>query len=446
MNKETPTIDRINSWLKNSISLKLFVITILMLLLLIPAAMIKSIIYERETLSNRATVEVSNKWAGDQQINGPILSIPLVYEYRDENKTYETTKYLHILPEELNIKGNISPEKLKRGIYEVVVYKSQLDLSGKFLFDKEVDKNNLKEIKHDQAFLTIGISDLRGIEDQVILNWNKKNLHVEPGSKISELIYSGITVKLPNIEPDLNKSIDFSFSLNLQGSQNLNFIPLGSTTNVKIESNWPFPSFNGNFLPDHRKVSDEGFNANWKVLQLNRNFPQSWIGNKHAEKIKQSNFGIDLILPLDDYKKSVRSSKYAVMCIALTFLIFFLVEIINGRKIHPFQYILVGLGLCIFYVLLISISEHSNFNTAYIISSIAIIGMISLYSLTIFKSKKLSFLLLATLTSIYGFLFVTLQLADYALLMGSIGLTLILAATMYFTRNINWYEINVNSK
>jgi len=446
MNKETSPIDRINSWLKNSISLKLFVITILMLLLLIPASMIKSVIHERESLSNQAIIEVSNKWAGSQQINGPIVSIPLIYEYKDEDKTYETTKYIHILPEELNIDGNISPEKLKRGIYEVVVYKSKLALSGKFLLNKEIDQNNLKEIKYDQAFLTIGISDLRGIEDQVILNWDNKNLNVEPGSRISELIYSGITVKLPNIETNINKSINFSFSLNLQGSQNLDFIPLGSTTNVKINSNWPYPSFNGNFLPDHRNVTETGFEADWKVLQLNRNFPQSWIGNKHAEKIGQSNFGVNLILPLDDYKKSVRSSKYAVMCIALTFLIFFLVEIINKRKIHPFQYILVGFALCIFYILLISISEHSNFNTAYIISSISIIGMISLYALSILKSKKLSLFLLATLTSIYGFLFVTLQLADYALLMGSIGLTLILAATMYFTRNINWYEINIDSK
>ena len=446
MNKETSPIDRINSWLKNSISLKLFVITILMLLLLIPASMIKSVIHERESLSNQAIIEVSNKWAGSQQINGPIVSIPLIYEYKDEDKTYETTKYIHILPEELNIDGNISPEKLKRGIYEVVVYKSKLALSGKFLLNKDIDRNNLKEIKYDQAFLTIGISDLRGIEDQVILNWDNKNLNVEPGSRISELIYSGITVKLPNIETNINKSINFSFSLNLQGSQNLDFIPLGSTTNVKINSNWPYPSFNGNFLPDHRNVTETGFEADWKVLQLNRNFPQSWIGNKHAEKIGQSNFGVNLILPLDDYKKSVRSSKYAVMCIALTFLIFFLVEIINKRKIHPFQYILVGFALCIFYILLISISEHSNFNTAYIISSISIIGMISLYALSILKSKKLSLFLLATLTSIYGFLFVTLQLADYALLMGSIGLTLILAATMYFTRNINWYEINIDSK
>ncbi len=446
MNIETSPIDKVNSWLKNSISLKLFVITILMLLLLIPAAMIKSVIHERESLSQQAIIEVSNKWAGNQQINGPILSIPLIYEYKDEDKTYETTKYFHILPEKLNIEGNISPEKLKRGIYEIVVYKSQLALSGQFIINKEINRNNLKEIKYDQAFLTIGISDLRGIEDQIILNWGKQKLNVEPGSKISELIYSGVTINLPNIEADINNTIDFSFALNLQGSQELNFIPLGSTTELNIKSNWPFPSFNGNFLPDHRTVSDSGFKADWKILQLNRNFPQSWIGNKHAAKIKQSNFGVNLLLPLDDYKKSVRSSKYAVMCIALTFLIFFLVEIINKRKIHPFQYILVGFGLCIFYVLLISISEHSNFNTAYIISSLSIVSIISLYSLTIFKSKKLSLLLLSSLTSIYGFLFVTLQLADYALLMGSIGLTLILAATMYFTRNINWYDINIDSK
>ena len=148
------------------------------------------------------------------------------------------------------------------------------------------------------------------------------------------------------------------------------------------------------------------------------------------------------MLPIDDYHKSMRSAKYGVMCIALTFLIFFLVEILNKRRIHPFQYALVGLGLVLFYVLLVSISEHSNFNLAYLISSIAIVSMISLYSLSVFKEKKLSLLLLLTLIAVYGFLFVTLQLADYALLMGSIGLTLILSATMYFSRNINWYNLN----
>ena len=179
------------------------------------------------------------------------------------------------------------------------------------------------------------------------------------------------------------------------------------------------------------------------MLQLNRNFPQSWIDTGEAEKLQNAAFGVDLILPLDDYQKSMRSAKYAIMTIVLTFLIFFLVEILNGRKIHPFQYTLVGLALSLFYILLISISEHTNFNLAYAISTCAIVGMISLYSMSVFKMPKLSMLLVATLIGIYGFLFVTLQLADYALLMGSIGLTIILAITMYFTRNINWYKLNI---
>lgn len=446
MNKENNIFERVNSWIRNSVMLKLFTITILMLLLLIPASMIKSIISEREVLSEAAIQEVSSKWADKQQINGPVLTIPLVYEYLEEGKLIQTTRYWYLLPEVLNINGKVEPEKLRRNIYEIVVYKSNLNVSGKFVFDKTPDQENLKSIQYKKAFLTVGISDLKGIKDQIVLKWNSQPLKVEPGSLISDIIYSGVTIGIPNLEAQMEKPIDFSFSLNLHGSQNLSFVPLGSTTQVNLTSNWPSPSFNGNFLPNHREITPEGFKADWKVLQLNRNYPQSWVGSSQGRKMDSAAFGVNLLLPLDDYQKSMRSAKYAVMTIALTFLIFFLVEILNGRKIHPFQYILVGLALTLFYILLISISEHSNFNIAYAISTLSIVTMITLYSLSIFKAKKLTMLLVTTLIGIYGFLFVTLQLADYALLMGSIGLTLILAATMYFTRNINWYKLNRNEK
>ena len=442
MNEETTIIERVNSWIKNSVMLKLFIITILMLLLLIPSAMIQSIISEREVLSNAAIQEVSTKWADRQQINGPVLTIPLVYEYLENGKLVQTTRYWHLLPESLKIDGAVEPEKLRRNIYEIVVYKSMLQVSGNFVFDKTPDPENLKSIQYSKAFLTIGISDLRGIKDQVILKWNKHPLKVEPGSRIPEIIYSGISIELPNLESQLDKSANFSFALNLHGSQNLAFVPLGSTTDVNITSNWPSPSFDGNFLPNQRQVTPSGFKASWKVLQLNRNFPQNWIGSTQGKKLDNAAFGVNLILPLDDYQKSMRSAKYAAMTIALTFLIFFLVEILNGKKIHPFQYVLVGLALVLFYVLLISISEHSNFNIAYAISTLSIVGMITLYSMSIFKASRLTMLLVIALMGIYGFLFVTLQLADYALLMGSIGLTLILAATMYFTRDIDWYHLN----
>ncbi|MBI9060081.1 MAG: cell envelope integrity protein CreD [Labilibaculum sp.] len=451
MNNQQSTVEKVNGWVKNSVGLKLITITILMLLLLIPASMIKSIISERENMNQSVLNEVSQKWAGKQQINGPVLCIPLVYEYAIEDEKADTkiitkTKHLYLLPEQLSINGKIEPEKLKRGIYEVVVYRSALNISGNYKLNLKLDTEGLKEIKYDKAFLTVGISDLRGIEDEIVMNWGKQKLNIQPGSKLSDMISSGVSIDLPNIKDQIDQSIDFSFQLNLQGSQNLSFIPLGSTTEVDLQSSWSSPSFNGNFIPDNREVSDSGFTANWKVLQLNRNYPQTWVSKNMYTAMQYSALGVDLIMPLDDYQKSMRSAKYAAMTIALIFLIFFLVEILNGRKIHPFQYALVGLALCLFYILLISISEHSNFNIAYLISASLTSLMILLYAKSVFKSNKFTGVLSATVLGIYSFLFVTLQLADYALLMGSIGLALILGITMYFTRNINWYKLNMETE
>lgn len=458
----TPTTD-INGIMKNSVIIKLITITVMMLLLLIPTTMIQSIIHDRESLSEQTDQEVSSKWAESQQINGPVLTIPILYEYEKEidvavvvdgktttkrrMKTIQQTHYYHLLPESLKINGDVTPKLLKRGIYEVVVYQSAMDIAGNFkmnltALNQKLNQNKLKEILYDQAFLTIGISDLRGIKNEMSIEWANKSLMAKPGSLISSMISSGVTIKLPDLKEMMDSTVGFDFTLALQGSKNMSFVPLGNVTEVALKSNWDSPSFNGNFLPDNRDVTETGFTANWKILQLNRNLPQSWLATNHSQNMNNAAFGVDLISPIDDYQKSVRSAKYAVMTIALTFLIFFLVEILNKRRIHPFQYALVGLGLCLFYVLLVSISEHSNFNFAYGISSLGIITMISLYAMSVFKTKKLTLLLVSTLIGIYGFLFVTLQIADYALLMGSVGLTLILGLTMYFTRNINWYKLN----
>lgn len=442
MNTESNIPEKLNNWMKHSVTLKLISITALIVFLLIPTSMVKSIIEERESLSQEAIDEVSSKWANDQLIKGPILTIPVVYSYERKEGIVDVTKNLHVLPEQLVVEGSLDPEKLKRGIYEIVVYKTQLNLSGKYDFNFKVNQENLKEIKWNDAFLTIGITDLRGIKDNIIIHWRDQQLIAKPGSRIMDLIASGVTIDLPDDFASKQESVSFEFSLNLQGSENLSFIPLGNTTDIKLSSIWSDPSFNGNFLPNDREINNMGFTANWKILQLNRNFPQHWFGDQYAQSLNEAAFGVDLMLPLDDYQKSMRSAKYAIMTIALTFLIFFLVEVLNGQKIHPFQYTLVGLSLCLFYILLISISEHSNFNTAYIISAVAVISMISLYSLSVFKTKKVTSLLTAVLCGVYGFLFVTLQLADFALLLGSIGLAIILGATMYFTRNINWYTLN----
>lgn len=440
MNQEKSTFERINQSIKNSVTIKLSVIGILILLLMIPSSMIESIIWERKNLSEQTNNEASNIWAGAQQINGPIMVIPLLYEWEENGKTYSQTKEWFVLPENLNVLGNVEPKKLNRGIYEMVVYSSEIKVEGDFNIVENMDRYRLKEVQYDQAYLSIGISDLRGIKNQIKVNWQGKKLGVKPGSKITKLIKTGIRVELPKMEVDSSSLFKFSFDLELQGSKYISFIPVGGTSHIELKSPWNTPKFDGNFLPDNRLVNDSGFSADYTILQLNRNFPQSWVDENQYTNMQEASFFVYLLVPLDNYAKAFRSSKYALMTIGLTFLIFFLVEIINKRKIHPFQYTLVGMALCLFYVLLVSISEHASFNLSFGISAFGIITMITLYSITVFKSKSLSVLLSFTLLGVYGFLFVTLQLADYALLMGGIGLTLILAATMFLTRKINWYK------
>ena len=207
-----------------------------------------------------------------------------------------------------------------------------------------------------------------------------------------------------------------------------------------MNSSWGHPRFDGAFLPDRRDVSDGGFEATWTVLHLNRNYPQSWKGS--AFHTEESAFGCHLILPVDQYQKTMRSAKYAIMFIVLTFMIFFFVEILNRRRIHPVQYLLVGLSISIFYVLLLSLGEQIGFNLSYLISSVAIVGLITAYAASILRHLKLTMILGACLVLLYVFLFILIQLQDYALLLGSIGLFVAMGGIMYTSRNVDWYSAN----
>lgn len=443
MNSENNFLSKLNEHIRKSVTLKLMIILLVGLLLLIPMAMVKNIIHERATLMKKATFEVSSKWANGQIICGPVLTIPVVDIDSSSSEVERHAIDLHILPEKLNISGDVKTEKLKRGIYKVVVYRSDLSMEGSFKNLKQ-QLEPFEEVKWDKATITIGISDLRGIKDQIKFKWNERNLAVEPGSNIPDIIEKGITFSLSNPDFPERRDYDFSLTLDLQGSHNLSFVPLGATTKVDLRSSWQEPKFDGAFLPDKREVSSNGFEAKWKVLELNRNYPQHWKSSQiTAPILYESRFGVDLILPVNDYQKSMRSIKYAIMAILLTFLVFFLTEIMNKQRIHPFQYTLVGLALVLFYTLLVALSEHLSFNVAYIISSSIVILMISLYSLSVFNRRKYTFILAAVLTGIYISLFVNLQLSDYALLLGSAILTIMLALAMYLTRKIDWYKISM---
>ncbi|MFK5857206.1 MAG: cell envelope integrity protein CreD [Bacteroidota bacterium] len=436
--------------LKNNIYFKVGVIIIIGLLLLIPTSMIKSLIRERERTQERAIHEVSLKWGEEQTLTGPFITIPYnryikQYSKKDSvDKIIVVKEYIHFLPSELIISGNINPERRYRGIYEIVVYNSVLNISGSFKSVTFTDFDiPFQDIQFDKATLSIGISDLRGIENQVSLNWNSDLHSFNPGTVTNDIIESGINTDI-NINSNDSSSYVFSLNIDLKGSQQLYFVPVGEITDVTVSSEWNNPSFNGAFLPDHRAVSDTGFTANWNILHLNRNFPQKWIGINN--KTDESAFGIDLLLPVDGYQKSMRSIKYAILFIGFTFIVFFFVEVLNKVFIHPIQYLLVGIALVVFYTLLLSISEHLPYNMAFIISAVATLLLIVGYIKAILKSNQLTFLIGGILTILYTFIFVIIQLQDYALLIGSIGIFIILGLVMYFSRKIDWYNLNMDEE
>lgn len=436
--KEESLFEKVNTTIKNSVTIKLLSIGILIAILLIPNSMIKSLITERQMSQFEAIEEVSEKWGAPLEIAGPILTIPFNRMNADKDGSYTTKHFAHFLPTALNIDGNLNPEIRKRGIYEVIVYNTQLKLEGNF---NEIDFDdfhiNESQILWEEAFVSIGIPDMSGIQSAIPLNFNNDTYKTDPGIPVSDLVSSGVNARVNLTKPE--KAIPFSVNVNINGTKSLSFLPLGKNTNVQINSNWPHPSFDGQFLPDDYEITKEGFTAKWSVFDLNRNFPQHWEGQNH--KIKTSSFGVNLYQPVDNYQRNTRSSKYAVLILFLTFITFFFVEILNKKRIHPVQYILVGLALTVFYTLLLSLSEQVGFNLAYLIASAIIVGMISMYAKSILASSKLAFILFAFFSLIYSFIFIILQLEDFALLVGSFGLVLVLGICMYLSRKVDWYGL-----
>ena len=235
-----------------------------------------------------------------------------------------------------------------------------------------------------------------------------------------------------------DKKLPFELQMEMNGSESLRFVPIGKVTTTAMKSDWPSPSFSGEFLPedDSKTIGPDGFKAQWKILEINRQFGQSFFYN--LPELSEFAFGTDLIVPIDDYQKTERSSKYGFMIIGLTLLVFLLIQLISKISIHPFQYLMIGLALVMFYTLLISITEHQNFLRAYLISGSAVIGLITLYSASILRSFKFSLLIFSSMTALYSFIFVIIQLENYALLVGSVGLFVILAIIMFATRRIDW--------
>lgn len=379
-----------------------------------------------------------------QTIIGPVLTIPynrwIQYEDGKRNAVREVA---HFLPLKLEVNGNVIHEIRQRGIFNVILYQTELTLTGNF---EQPDFTALhidpKDVLWEQAKLSVGVSGMSGIKNMIELDWDNNKFRMEPGTAEPMLLASGVSIEVPvNME---STNYNFSIPLKVNGSDFLQFEPVGKETKVNLQSDWNSPSFIGNFLPDQREINENGFRANWQVLDLNRNYPQSWQNDNF--KFGESAFGVRLIQPVDEYAKNNRSAKYAILIIGLTFLIYFFFETLRKFHIHPFQYLLIGLAISVFYLLLLSLSEQIGFNYAYLAAALATIGLITFYSASVLKITRLVIQLALLLIAIYGFIFVILQLEDFALLAGSLGIFVALAAVMFYSRKVDWYNLGVKDE
>lgn len=444
--------------IRDSVLFRLCVIGVLVLVLLIPLSQVKGLVSERLSRSEGARREIASIWGGRQEIGGPVLVVPYRVHFTDaKGIAREVEQRARFLPDALKVSGKLLPELRRRGLFETVVYRLQLRVEATFPPpDFSTWSIAPEDIRWEKAVLGVGIPDLRGIRGEAALKWNDRSVPFSGGSADPRIWASGLTAAIPLAPTEAGAAAHIvSFDLGLQGSEDLRFLPFGRETIVEINSPWPSPSFSGAFLPERRTVSEKGFSARWRVSWLGRSYPQQWRdpeipsadrveegGGTPTDAIHQavcgSAFGVGLYLPADAYQKTERSLKYAILFVVLTFATFFLYAVLAPVELHPVQYLLVGAAICLFYLLLLSISEQAPFPVAYAVASAAIVALISGYSAAILHGRLRALVLGGLLGLLYGYLYVLLQAEDQALLLGSVGLFAILATLMYLTRRIDW--------
>ena len=436
--------------------MKMASIALLILLLLIPLSMVRSVLRERLTRRDTSVREITSTWGREQVILGPVLIVP----YRHYKKTsrdqvvggrterIESTESVrskaYFLPASLKADGQLKPDRLHRGIYETVVYSGTLNLNGSFSRPSfEEWKVDPQLILWDEAEVAVSVTDLRGAKESLQIKLAGQTLLLTPGSRFKGF-EGGVYSRINGLSAETG-AIPFEMSLTLNGSRSLRFAPVGANNDVRLASTWPDPSFQGAFLPVERKVGSDGFSAQWRISCYGRSYPQQWTERNSIDsgKITSSLFGVELVPALDSYRHVERAIKYGILFISLLFTSFFLFEVLSGIRIHPFQYTLVGAALCLFYLGLLALSEVTSFGKAYWAGAALSSLMIALYSAKVLRSTGRACIVAAGLAAVYAFLYVILRLQDYSLLVGSAGLFLALAIVMYVTRNIDWYARDI---
>ena len=444
------SVERLASSIRSSQMLRLFSVGLLALLLHIPIAMIGGLVAERQERRQAAVTEVSSKWGNVQSIIGPVLIVPYTYRWTEASAsglqiTRTETHNAIFLPEQLRVRGSIDVELRHRGIFSIPVYKVGLTLEGEFTRPSFAELGlEPAGVAWERAQLAIGISDARAIQQETAVTWNGKPVSFLPGTGAFTDGGTGIhaVVGLANG----GQRAQFSFPLSLNGSLGVYLTPFAQNTIVELQSNYGHPSFQGNWLPVERSVLDAAFRAKWSIPFLGRNYPQAWKAEVGMRKeIDGSRFGVELVNPVDHYRMAERSVKYAGLFILLTFATLWLIEVLAGVRVHPIQYLLLGGALCLFYLLELSLSEHLGFPLAYTVASFSVVALVAGYSVVVLHHIRRALFVIAVVSLLYAYLYILLMNEDYALLIGSVGLFLILAAIMYATRRVDWYAVGTRS-
>lgn len=440
--------------MNRSLGIKLGAIGLLILLLLIPLLMINGLIGERQSARNGVLDNIARSSSYSQQITGPILVVPYrqtVREWKTAEKTgqryleeRQISSRLYVLPETFTLDGNVGTELRARGIYTARLFKSDNQISGHF----EVPANygiteDLGDYHFDEPFLAVGISDIRGINNALKLQLNGQELDFEPGSG-DDMLSNGVHAPLGQLDSSKTMKLNYAFNLKLQGTSSFSVAPIGRDSQVQLKSDWPHPSFMGEFLPTEREITESGFTANWQTSFFATNMEQvlrDCVNTSGCSSFDNRSFGVSFVDPVDQYLKTDRAIKYAMLFIGLTFAGFFLMEILKRLAVHPVQYGLVGLALAMFYLLLLSLSEHLGFGLAYGLSAAACVTLVGFYVCHVLHSWLAGGGFTLGLAALYGLLYGLLSAEDYALLMGSLLVFGLLACVMLLTRKLDWYGV-----
>ncbi|HEU0225082.1 MAG TPA: cell envelope integrity protein CreD [Steroidobacteraceae bacterium] len=441
----TEMMERISSRMRHSQTLRLLTVGLLVILLQIPVSMIGGQVSERQLRGSEAVEEVSSKWGRRQVLSGPVLVVPYTLRSSvtdDAGRTTHSTqaRNAYFLPQVLEVSGNVATEQRRRGIFAVTVYQLTATLTGRFT---RPDFSSLGLEPHsigwDRAQLVIGISDTRAIQRETAVTWAGVATDFLPGTASFDAAPSGIHAVVAF--PQATESVDFTLPLELHGSQGVYFTPFGQGTQVELQSNYPHPSFQGNWLPGEREIGDGGFTARWTIPFLGRSFPQAWTDRDDMSgPIEGSQFGVNFLDPVDHYRMAERSIKYASLFILLTFAALWLFEVRAAVRVHPIQFLMLGGALCLFYLLLLALSEHMAFGLAYALASVAVVAMVAAYGVVVLRGIGKASTVATVVALLYAYLYVLLVNEDYALLIGSIGLFAILGLIMYATRKVDWYQ------